>query len=290
MKKNSVLAFTFEIEEKKYIPFLDVSVKRTTSAFETTVHRKSTSSDDCINYNSIAPDRYKTGVIKTMINRAYKICSTWETFHCELKRLRQLFTNNNFPIDIIEKTISTFLNKKHGEHHESTNTNNEVSLFYRNQMSSQYKQEENNINKIISENIIPNNNKTVKLLIYYKNRKLSQLFIQNNTHKDESNSHVVYRYTCNKAECQPHQYYIGYTTTTLKQRMTTHAQNGSIKEHNISIHNHNIKTSEIIDSISIIHRAQDRKELVIAEALYIKQDEPPLNNQREGDTRILHIF
>ena len=165
-----------------------------------------------------------------------------------------------------------------------------MNLFYRNQMSSQYKQEETNLRKIIYENVTPREGSSIKLSIYYKNRKLSQLFIKNNIHKDSSNSHVVYRYTCNKVECQPHQFYIGYTTTTLKQRMTTHAQMGSIKDHNMNVHNHKIKTSEAIENTTIVHRSQDRIELVIAEALLIKQDEPPLNNQREGETRILHVF
>ena len=106
-----------------------------------------------------------------------------------------------------------------------------------------------------------------------------------------SNNHVVYRYTCAKEECQlDHQTYIGYTTTTVKQRMTTHAQNGSIKNHNNEAHSINIRTKEIINEIDILFRSADKVELQIAEALLIKLHNPPLNNQSATFTRTLNVF
>jgi hypothetical protein len=72
--------------------------------------------------------------------------------------------------------------------------------------------------------------------------------------------------------------------------MTTHAQNGSIQQHHLDVHTTKIKTSEILENVKVLHRAHEKNELLIAEALHIKQEDPPLNNQREGETRILHIF
>ena len=46
-----------------------------------------------------------------------------------------------------------------------------------------------------------------------------------------------------------YQSYIGYTTTTVKQRMTTHAQNGSTKNHNNEAHYLNKQTKEIMNEI-----------------------------------------
>ena len=84
--------------------------------------------------------------------------------------------------------------------------------------------------------------------------------------------------------------YIGYTTTTLKQRMSTHAQNGSIITHSKEQHNRKLTTCEILQNVESIFHSTDKNELQIAEALFIKSECPSLNNQKEGETRILKIF
>ena len=157
-------------------------------------------------------------------------------------------------------------------------------------MSSLYKQEEKNLHNIIENNIKPVHNQKIKVMIYYKNKKLSNLLIRNNPHKDSEEHHVVYQYKCPSGECEPPQTYIGYTTTTLKQRTTTHAQNGSIKNHNSSTHQLKIRSKDILDNTSVLFRSIDKTDLTIAEALLIKTKCPPLNNKREGETRILKVF
>lgn len=85
-------------------------------------------------------------------------------------------------------------------------------------------------------------------------------------------------------------FYVGYTTTTLKQRALAHTQKGSIKDHNKEIHNKKIITADIIPCFQNIFKSPLKLELQIAEAIFIKKENPPLNNQQEGDTRILRIF
>ena len=289
--ENSVLNFTFEIETLKSISFLDVDTCRSNGSFQTKVHVKSTNTGDCLNFNSITTDTYKTGVIKTMLHRAFKISSSWTTFHEEVNRLKQLFTNNNYPLKLIENQINKFINNKLSNNFPTDDNNSCINLYYRNQMSSNYKQEEINLKKIVNNHVSSVNiNTTIKLSIYYKNPKLSQLFIKNNLYKDNIESNVVYKYTCNQEGCQPHQFYIGYTTTSLKQRITAHTQQGSIREHNLTTHNSKTVTAEVLNNVQVIHRSNSKQELQIAESLHIKQQKPPLNNQREGETRILQIF
>ena len=85
-------------------------------------------------------------------------------------------------------------------------------------------------------------------------------------------------------------FYVGYTTTTLKQRALAHTQKGSIKNHNKETHNRKIITADITPCMQTIFKSPLKIELRIAEALFIKREDPPLNNQQEGDTRILRIF
>ena len=288
-----MLKFTYEIENKRTIPFLDVLVRRLVQNTVTmSVYVKKTHSGDVINYHSIAPDRYKTGVIKTMLQRAHTVCSTWAGFDAEVTRLKQLFTNNNYPMQVINTIVNSFMSKI-----TSTDTPQPppseippVQFFYRNQMSSQYKQEERNLQRIINRCVVPRNDARMQLHIYYKNKKLRSLFIKNNPHASKDH-HVVYKYTCAITSlCQQDKYYIGYTTTTLKQRMTMHAQKGSILEHATETHDYRIRTAEILENITNLFHSPDKQELEIAEALLIKEKKPTLNNQREGECRILKIF
>lgn len=167
---------------------------------------------------------------------------------------------------------------------------NNTKLFYKNQMTSNYKQEEQRLRKIIKEHVKSANDTTnIQLFIYYTNKKLSQLFLKNNQHKKEF-FNVVYMYTCDNDRCQPDQSYIGYTTSTLRQRMTFHAQNGSIKEHNNVQHNKKSVTKDLLNNTKILGAFPNKQELIIAEALMIKQHKPTINSQQEFSSTTLHIF
>ena len=100
----------------------------------------------------------------------------------------------------------------------------------------------------------------------------------------------MYQYKCPSGKCEPPQTYIGYTTATLKQRTTSHAQNGSIKDHNTTTHQLKIRSKEILDNTTVLFRSTDKTDLTIAEALLIKTKSPRLNNKKEGETRILKVF
>lgn len=292
MEKASVLQFTYEIESKKTISFLDTLIKRENNGtLKTSVFTKSTNSGECLNYHSITPDQYKSGVIKTLLHRAYKISSDWITFHKEVMRIQQLLTNNNYPMEVIEKEVKKFMDRKQNSQCNNNLNTNKIELFYRNQMSSSYKHEEKQLRKIIKENVNPVAPSTqVQLRIYYRNRKLSNLFIKNSPRNDSSDFNVVYQYTCPSEQCQLAHTYIGYTECTLKQRMTYHCTCGSIKNHNKTAHQKKICTKELLESTTILRKESNKEELMIAEALLIKEKKPTINLQNDGFQRTLLIF
>ena len=379
-------------------------ITREKQSLITTVYTKKTSNGECINYNSVCPERYKTGVIKTLLHRAYLVCSTWEAFTIEVDRLKQLFVNNNYPMNIVDNTIKTFINNKFNrkaqlpsscmstvvtmttaeppsnsnsaqDHNisnsytgpiidsgkvvgeyiieserstkwkraeeecnedsssssttdstsiitettpnleiqgaiqklthsnmdikpksnrssatEQTISNSNVKLFFQNQMTANYKQDEKNLNNIISKYVQPSSsNSRVSLHIYYKNRKLKNLFIRNKPSNSEQHS-VVYKYECKMEPCNSSHVYIGHTTTLLKQRMTSHTQQGSIRKHFIAVHNSKPKTQDLLSNTTVLARFTNRNELQIAEALLIRKLKPSLNEQNEFTDRTLKIF
>ena len=63
LTENSVLNFTYEIENYKKIYFLNTLITRTSHNVSITVHCKTTNRGECLNYSSICPQIYKIAVI-----------------------------------------------------------------------------------------------------------------------------------------------------------------------------------------------------------------------------------
>ena len=113
-------------------------------------------------------------------------------------------------------------------------------------MTSYYKIEEKQLQQIIHniKSTIPDVH--AKFLIYYKNKKLKNLLISNTNHEYKEHN-VVYQFTCEREPCKQAQFYIGYTTTTVKSCMTTHAQQGPIKKYLMQVyHQSRVTTQEIM--------------------------------------------
>ena len=69
------------------------------------------------------PDKYKTGVITTLLHRARKICPDDTLFLCEVDRIKQLFINNNYPMSVINDCVKTYLEKFRNNSNLAENTN-----------------------------------------------------------------------------------------------------------------------------------------------------------------------
>ena len=70
------MSFTIETEQKNKISFLDVNVIREQGEFITSVYRKPTFSGVYTHFDSFLSDTYKIGMIYTLANRYFRICSS----------------------------------------------------------------------------------------------------------------------------------------------------------------------------------------------------------------------
>ena len=154
-------------------------------------------------------------------------------------------------------------------------------------MTSNYKQVEKELTTIINSNIETTNEAKPKFNIYYKSRKVKNLFIRNNPNKPNQPFNVVYQYTCNQGECTTSQStYIRHTRTTIKERFKQHA---AIKKHHQQNHN-NITGSQMLPHVIILATEHNKQDLAILEALLIKQHGPKINRQTEDFNNTLKIF
>ena len=64
------------------------------------------------NYLSFIPLSYKVGLLKTLIHRAFKICSNWCLFHDEVNNVKKALAKNSYPKNFINREIKAYLEKQ----------------------------------------------------------------------------------------------------------------------------------------------------------------------------------
>ena len=75
--------------------------------------KKPTDTGLLLHYQSHVDVRYKQPLLKTMLNRAFKLSSNWQLFHqeCE-RRLTETFSRLHYPVPLLQSTIRDFVTAK----------------------------------------------------------------------------------------------------------------------------------------------------------------------------------
>ena len=107
------MSFTIETEQNNKISFLDINVFHEQGKFITSAYRKPTFTGVYTHFDSFIPDTYKIGMIYTLVNRCFRICSSWSMFHQQLILLRQIFQKRGYPENFIDRCFKLFLNRIH---------------------------------------------------------------------------------------------------------------------------------------------------------------------------------
>ena len=88
------------------IPFLDILISRKRNDITATVYRKPTCNDIYLNWNIFVPATWKRGTLKTLAERAYVICSTYQLLERELKYLEKVFhKKKKYPKYIVKQIL-----------------------------------------------------------------------------------------------------------------------------------------------------------------------------------------
>ena len=85
------LNFSMEVEQEGKIPFLGMEITKKDGRLETKVYIKPTNTGLLLHYHSHVDKRYKRSLITTMLNRAYRLFSSWHHVSNECERLKTLF-------------------------------------------------------------------------------------------------------------------------------------------------------------------------------------------------------
>ena len=96
----------------KKIPFLDVLINNSQHQSPITrVYRRKTFTGLLTNYFSFTPFSYKLGLIRTLVDRTYKINNTWVGVHEDIKKLILILRKNLFPVISLRGSSGSILQK-----------------------------------------------------------------------------------------------------------------------------------------------------------------------------------
>ena len=112
-KRHPNIKFTIEKQIKHSIAFLGVfisGINNQNLTFQT--YHKSTYTGLPLNFNSFTSFSYKISLIKCLIDRSFKICNNWNTFHNNIENIKSNLIKNVYPPSLIDKVIKKYLDYK----------------------------------------------------------------------------------------------------------------------------------------------------------------------------------
>ena len=113
--RHANIKFTMEKGVDHKLAVLDVLIDNSSSTVITRVLcKKKTFTGLLTNFFSFKSFSYKVGLIRTPVDRTFKINNTWLGFHKDVMNLVQILKKNLFPSHLIENTIIVMsLNSQH---------------------------------------------------------------------------------------------------------------------------------------------------------------------------------
>ena len=273
-KQHPNIRFTAEPETNGVLPFLDISIKnREGGGFETSVYHKSSYTGLLLNYFSFTPNLYKQSLVKTLINRTYRICSNWTNFSIDVDKLKNILQRNKFPLKFIERIICNYINRTYdvGDNVERViKTTNYYKLPYIGDVSDKTRFKIKSLCKLFCKDLdITLSFNTCKVGSFLSTKSQSPFNLQ---------SYVVYYFKC--ASCGAD--YVGETTRHCSVRWyVEHLRTDKKSYVNKHINsNNNCKQLNNEDSFKIIDRANTKYTLKLKQSMYINWMKPTINAQK----------
>ena len=281
-KFDKGLQFTVDSFENEIPHFLDLEI----CPNGLTIYRKDTHTGQYVNINSYTPWKWRIAWIRSLTNRATKICSK-ENLANELSAIKKFASWNGYPKHIVNNIIKRSLTKKK----TITNENEKLPVVYINVDFTGDKGEH-----LLTQAIKKLRRCTNQKVIFKTCYSVTKLSFFTNT-KDRLNmlskSSVVYQFKCPGCNSS----YIGKIERTMFVRTKKHA-----KRNDSAIHNHithcpsvnylfginnllhndvdssDFKINLVRDNTIIIDQSKNWNILLFKEAFHSKQKSSCLNN------------
>ena len=274
------IKFTADLADNGVLPFVGVNCIHVGSRLETSVHHKATDTGLLLHYHSHVDQRYKLALLRTMLTRAYRICSSWIHLHTECTRIQRVFSNLQYPASLITRAIkdmiSTLINPP-APRPKPTVTSpaiiNRLVLPYKSaDLSRSLRSDLNDLNKRLGITIKP----------VFTSVKVKDMVCSKQVAEPDSivsKSKVVYNYRCS---CESS--YIGYTSRHLHQRIAEHYRNSSAIQQHCKDTGHAFSE----DNFTVICKCRSKFDCILRESHEIYFNRPKINARDEYSCSLLY--
>ena len=124
------IKFTIEKQINHSIAFLDVFISGINNQNLTLqTYHKSTYTGLLLNFKSFTSFSYKISLIKCLIDRSFKICNSWNSFHNDIERIKCNLIRNAYPPFLINEVIKKYLNYKFSSNQNQLKDKSDVHYF-----------------------------------------------------------------------------------------------------------------------------------------------------------------
>ena len=249
-----------EKEAHHKLPFLDVLVDNNNpNSILTRVYRKKTFTDLLTNYFSFTSYSYKVGLIRTLVDRAYKINNTWLGLHEDITKLMEILKKNIFPAHLIERVVNRYITGTLSNYCPRGSLPTSPIFYFKLPYVGHF--------SVVTQKKIRHfikrycNDLDIKLV--FSSFKIGAL-----------RSRVVYKFAC--AGCNA--CYVGETARHFSTRVREHLL--SDRASHVFKHPQNsehCRASCSVDCFHILDHAPTSFQLKIKEAIHIQREQPSLN-------------
>ena len=274
--KHQNIKFTMDKSENGKLPFLDILIFEN-NPVKTSVYHKDTFTGLYLNFKSFAPFQYKKRLVGTLLDRTYKINSSWVGFDIDVKELFKFLIKNLYPSVLLDKILKDFLDRKMEQNVENSSSQTEQESFtyltlpFLGDISKNVQRKIKSLCKKYCKD-------DFKLNLVFSTTKTRSYFSTKDAIPECFRSSLVYRFDC--ARCNS--CYVGRTRVHFderrKQHLETDLQSGVYKHLQ---RNPLCKSANGIDSFSVIDFAKNDFDLSLKEAMHIKWVKPDLNGQKK---------
>ena len=259
---DTSIQFTMEEEKNNTLPFLDILITKVENIvgqtqFSTSIYRKPTFTGLLLKWNSFVPYFYKISAISSLIYRAIRICSSFQSMHIEFEFIMKLAIQNGYPQKFISnqirKTLNRYYNKRNQEKPSSSTSDKLKQPCKKTEQLFIDLPYEGNATKTLGKKIMklaqdirPDTNVQI---ISRPPPAVATFFPQKDKIPKDLQSNLVYLITC--SECS--ESYIGQTT---RQAIRRHHEHGAPK---ISTLQNTLDSIEITSSNTYARRSNRLK-------------------------------
>ena len=272
---HPAIKFTMEVEKDGMLPFLGTQLLNRAPRIETKAFVKPTNSGLLLHYHSHVDNRYKRGLLSTMLDRAYRLSSSWSYFTEECDRLKSVFSKLKYPKHLVDSTVKTFLNSRVTDQSllrsKSTTENTiRVVIPFKDQDSANIvKTQLKDLSVKLQVNVQP----------VFTSRKVAHEFPTNEPKPQLIDKQcVVYNFKCDQCDAG----YVGYTRGHLFVRVSGHrSKTSSVRKHYDNRHPGRIP-DDLHSCFKVLKKCQSKFDCLVNEMLLIKQLRPCLNVQSDS--------